>query len=68
MASHQFYEGGSGTQVECSLVMGDTDTKVSILPIPVSVLLVSIIRCCTAAKRYDTLYVMYLEHVVLTLQ
>jgi len=48
--------------------MGDTDTKVSILLIPVSVLLVSIIRCRTAAKRYDTLYVMYLEHVVLTLQ
>ena len=50
------------------LVMGDTDTKVSILPIPVSVLSVSIIRCHTAAKRYDTSYVMYLEHVVLTLQ
>jgi len=50
------------------LVMGDTDTKVSILPIPVSVLLISIIRCRTAAKRYDTSYVVYLEHVVLTLQ
>ena len=50
------------------LVMGDTDTKVLILPISVSVLLVSIIRCYTAAKRYDTWYVVYLEHVVLTLQ
>jgi len=33
-----------------ALVMGDIDTKVSILPIPVSVLLVSIIQCHTAAK------------------
>ena len=51
-----------------ALVMGDPDTKVSILPIPVSVLLVLIIPCRTAAKQYDTSYVMYLEYVVLTLQ